>query len=482
MRHEQGFTLIELLVSLVIIAIFFAAMLGILDSGVRVNKVEGGISDAQQSVRFGAYDIVHNIRMARVGGLAYTNSVIPFYNNTPKNTTISDINGQKHPVRPGTDALEIRGVITSPLFSLQPTDLSAQPNGGSPVAITVEALTAAGYYNNQAVNPCFSKDSSGTCQQNGPDSFRDFLTAINNLDSAYSVTSGGKASSSYCTPIIVSDTSGNYDVGTLTNVALSSTVPSATQVMTLTVDFSDASGASYDISAGSPQQLAQPLGVGLLDDLVYFVHDGAECSEGGTNCPSVNPDPGKIHPFLASARRLISLGGATASYSLQAVADNIEDMQIAYGIDAYSGTTLPLSTAGPDGSIYPLENVNSSGQVQVDGDEWFPNVAGDTISIPVGGASAYQMTDSTFTTTPSALLPYMQYVLPGNPAPPAQPLLRAVKIALIAIGTQPDTQEGGYQGPGAFGISVMDSTAVPVSNLSYHRRVIDLAATLRNFQ
>ena len=82
-------------------------------------------------------------------------------------------------------------------------------------------------------------------------------------------------------------------------------------------------------------------------------------------------------------------------------------------------------------------------------------------------------------------LPFAQYFYTqatGTPTPPAVPSLRAIKVSIIAIGDQPDTQQGGYKGPGALGFTVMDSTAAAVSTTRpYHRRVFDFAVSLRDY-
>ncbi len=478
---SAGFTLVELLVGMVVLVVFFIAILGVLDAGTRVNKVESSVSSAQQAVRFASSAFAYDMRMARVGGLGMDTGVIPLYNNAPSGKKVVDAAGVQHPVRVGTDAVEIRGVISSPLFSLNTGALDAAPSSGS-VNITVPALTVAGFYNNQAVNTCFTKTLGGTCSK-GSDTFKDFLLRVHALDSGIDASTGGNATSSKVIPIVVGDTSGDYDVGTLTKIVVNVTSPAAsTDTIVLTANFTDSGAMTYD-SGGAVAGLTTPFSVGLLDDFLYFVHDGAECSEGGC---TTNPDPNKIHPFLAKARRLIPVGGSAAAavFDVEELVENVEDMQIAYGFDAYVGTTLPLSTAtaGPDGIVYPLENVNSSGIVQVDGDEWFPNVAGDTITVPKSPSGTIQLTDANFTASPASFAQYFYTQATGTPTPPAVPSLRAVKVSIVAIGDQPDTQEGGYKGPGALGFTVMDSTAAAVSTTRpYHRRVFDFAVSLRNY-
>jgi hypothetical protein len=72
---------------------------------------------------------------------------------------------------------------------------------------------------------------------------------------------------------------------------------------------------------------------------------------------------------------------------------------------------------------------------------------------------------------------------PPNPAL-ATPALRAVWLSLVVKSSDPDIR---YDGPGARGIHVLDSTAVSFSSPSstghaYRRRVQSFAVTLRNYQ
>jgi prepilin-type N-terminal cleavage/methylation domain-containing protein len=493
-RRSAGFSLIELLVALVVVVVFFLAIMALIESSARINKVETGVSNAQQSARYSSYQLAHDVRMARVGGLGYDAGIIPIYNNTPAGQTVTDsgLGGRAHPIRQGTDAFEVRGVIQAPLFALDGLAASLNPPTGTD-SVTIKALTTTLSYNNPAANSCFSKDGSGSCQA-GPDNFKDFLQRLHTLDSAFDTATGGTASSSFCIPFVVVDSLGIYDVGTLTTVTVSeSSPPVVGDTLVLTINFADSCGKSYNKGGGAAVALNAPSTIGLLDDFLYFVHDGAECSEGGAGCTAPLPDSNKWAPFLARARRLVPLGGAAsgAVFDVEPLAESIEDMQVAYGIDGYAGAVLPLSSAslGPDGLVYPKENANANGIVQVDGDEWFPNVASDTLSVPKTSGGSTQLTTANFTSSPSSFVQYFQYQPPGVPAPPVVALLRAVKIAVVAVGDQPDPNHK-FSGPGSVGFALMDSTAKPIGIINpgpsqfiqpYHRRVIDLAVNLRNY-
>ena len=67
---------------------------------------------------------------------------------------------------------------------------------------------------------------------------------------------------------------------------------------------------------------------GILDDVVFFI----------TTDP--DDDPNGLHPFLAQG---IRRGNA---FEVTRLADDVEDMQIAYGIDTDGDTTVTRQTAG----------------------------------------------------------------------------------------------------------------------------------------
>jgi Tfp pilus assembly protein PilW len=482
-KRSNGFSLVELLVSLVIVIVFFTAMMAMFDRSARFNKVEQGVTDSQQNVRFASYQMAREIRMARVGGLAVTNSVIPIFNNAPAGSVFKTkaVGGTDHPVRTNTDAVEIRGVMDSPLFALNPGSFPGSATSASDQTITIVGQTAAGYYNNKALDPCYSRDASNACQQNGPDSFKDFMNALSARDSAIAVAAGAQnATGTYLLPIDLLDTTGNYDVATLKTVNLSSLTASAGQTITLTVNFSSSVAKAYNADGTTAVTIGTPLHAGLIDDLVYFVHDGAEGSE-----TTAVIDPQKTHPVLSVARRYVPLGGGAAVFDVQGLAEDVEDMQVAYGIDAYTGGAPPLTSAspGPDGVVYPQEYIDATTGIVIPStstaaDEWFPNARSSsaTDTITVGGVQYLDSSGS------NDIVNAAKYPLMFASA--TNVLLRALKIAIVAKATNPDSQAPGFRGPGAFGIAVMDDPlgGNPVSTTNpYHRRVIDLAVNMRNF-
>ena len=125
-RSMSGFTLVEMIVVTLLLMIAMVGLLAVFDASARINKSESEVADAQGSVRFGVYQMTRVIRMAGAGGLHVGEAIVT---QTPKNllgitagkqydnvsgVAVTDINSVDHTVRPGTDMIEVRGVILSP--------------------------------------------------------------------------------------------------------------------------------------------------------------------------------------------------------------------------------------------------------------------------------------------------------------------------------------------------------------------------------
>ena len=78
-------------------------------------------------------------------------------------------------------------------------------------------------------------------------------------------------------------------------------------------------------------------------------------------------DPTGIHPFLAQGTR------RGDSFEVTRLAEDVEDMQIAYGIDGIiTGAIDNALTVQPP--VPPGLNVDPNVSTAVGGDEWVPNV------------------------------------------------------------------------------------------------------------
>lgn len=386
MSGERGFSLVEVIVVLAITVVVILGMASLFDSSNHLNKTELQSSELQQSLRAAMAELQRSVRMAGVGDLPVTQSVLAAnpappndsYNNVPAGTSVTDLFGTAHPVRPGTDLIEIRGVITTPLFALSSAGCGACNGSPSPVAIP-------------ATTP---------------------YQVRNNDSGQFGVLAGALTSASRLF-VVSSQTDNPVSGGTLYNVGYVSQLsgdPGWTTQASVTADFGNAAAAAFDNPPGAPVPLGPNVRGGILDDIVYFIDD---------------TDP--LHPGLAMGQ-LRSF--TPVKYDVAPVAEDIEDLQVSYGVD----------TNG-DGAVG-----SPSGQAPGD-DEWYPNAASESVPAFVG---------------------------------PGGPVLHSVMIGVVAKAAQPDRN---YKNrPWSQEIRLMDSTAGPVSaSVPFGRKSMTLRVNLRNF-
>lgn len=445
--RQAGFTLVEMIVVVFLLALAMVGILAVFDASARINKSEQDVADAQGNVRYGIYQMTRAIRIAGAGGLFVSQAVLNAadadlagitvnngggsctptslancsYDNVENGTAVTSLAGSDVPVRPGTDMIEVRGVIGSPILGFDNTKANGcddQCNGASSL-ITVKAVAGqAGVY------PHVNQDAANRPQFAAVDAY----------------TAG--AATSPMLVIVVSNLSVNPQALRLQPIYNVGKLSSQTRLVTsgtFTVDFTDALAKEFNSSAPSlPGTTAQPIDTlmrgGILDDLVFFID---------------NSDPN--HPALAQGTRR---GNA---FDIVTIADDVEDMQIAYGVDTNGDNAIgrlgaPVPVTDPD------ENVSN----QPNQDEWAPNVPGETPYTP------------------------NQFYDPGSGAP----LLRSVMISLVAKSRDPDPT---YHGPVALGMRVMNSpvTTAPYPDTAkypglpgqpqFRRRVQTLKINLRNY-
>jgi prepilin-type N-terminal cleavage/methylation domain-containing protein len=422
-RASAGFTLIEMIVVTLLLAIAMLGILAVFDASARINKSESELADAQGNVRFGVYQMTRVIRMAGAGGLHVRQAIVTKtpaglagitagkqYDNV-SGVTVTDINSTGHPVRNGTDMIEVRGVILSPLYSLLGNGCGGCNGASASLAIPDQAnnaqLPAGLHYNNDDTNrPQFNASMAYTSNVSaGSPMF--FLVASGEDQSIGCSTP--PAFPRYPLPI--------YNVALLTSAA----TRTANTLTFSALNFTNAqaeqlNGPDPAGGATTPIRITNLSRGGVLDDIVYFIDD---------------TDP--QHPALAQGTR------RGDKFDVVPIADDVEDMQIAYGID--------LNGDGVDPGIS-----TASG-----GDEWTPNVNGEA-----------------YTDIPS-------FIQAGTTCPN----LHSVMISLLAKSKNPDPN---YRAPSATGFRLMNvapaPTAIPmtaVTNGNYRRRVQTLRIALRNY-
>ncbi len=324
-KASSGFSVLELGVATLIFSVVVVGMLNVFDRASKFNKSELQASEMQQSLRTALLEIERNVRMAGVGDLPVTQAILvadpvtgTSYNNVPSGFAFSDWNGgPPHPVRPGTDVLEVRGVIRSPIFAL--TSAGCFPCVGASDSVIVPAVSPYGAANN----------SGGEFQ---------VLQGV--------VSGGGQHL--FMVSSQIPDSSGAG--GTLHNVGMASAVaidavPAQARV---TVNFTDSNAKKFNgtvpYAGAAPIPLDTNIRGGILDDIVYFIDN-------------TRTD----HPALCMA---LLKAVSPRTFQFFPISEDIEDLQFAFGIDGLDGTAI-------DGSVQatysPLPGK----------DEWSENVASE---------------------------------------------------------------------------------------------------------
>ena len=463
---DRGFTLVEMIVVTLLLLIAMLGLLAVFDASARINKSETDVADAQGAVRYGIYQMTRVIRMAGSGGLYVTQAVLnaadpnmpgisvpslgKSYNNVPANTTVTDQTGTAIKVRPGTDMIEIRGVILSPLLGFD------QQTGCSAGCVTnSDAITVLPTAGDLLIGQHVNDDPAQRPQFAAIDAYTASITGAAN--SMFVIVVDGNTD----LHVGCSDVSPQgvqrwpqpaYNIGTLTSKTTLTTVQTP-RVFSAGADFTTGSDLELDrempsLTGGVAIPIAKPRRVGILDDILFFV----------AMLP-VATDPLGQHPYLAQGVR------RGDHFEVTPLADDVEDLQIAYGVDTNNDNAITRSTP-PNPPFDPDPNFST---VAGD-DEWRPNTQ------PVGSETPFTETDF------QSQNPYVD----GHPGvPPAAhcPRLHGVMVSLLAKAHDPDPT---YKGPAASGYVLMDvplASGVPTTAVpgNYRRRVQTLRINLRNY-
>ncbi len=462
-RAARGFTLVEMIVVVFLLALAMLGLLSVFDASARINKNEQDVADAQGAVRYGVFQMTRAIRMAGSGGLYVTQAVLNHadpqlsgitvvnsvdansYDNVEDGTKVTSLNGDIN-VRPGTDMIEVRGVINSPLlgFDLASGCQPCDPAAGcasciGPVALNAPAVTNLNHVNDDAKDnpnqrPQFSQIDAYTAGAGA----NPMLVLVSFNDDIHGGCSQQVGSLFYPTY-----PQAPYNVG-----SISSPTSLVSSQSFGTVNFSDP--IALELNTEMPADPASAAlarnnvrHAGILDDLVYFID---------------NTDP--LHPALAQGTRR---GNA---FDVVTLADDVEDMQIAYGVDMDGDSAVNRLSAFPPTPADPELNVSN----QAGGDEWVPNAPGADNPI-THDARPYAASD---------------FIEQANRCP----RLHAVMILLVAKSHDPDPT---YKAPSALGLVTMNSPVtiappfpdtaqypgLPVK--TFRRRVQTLKINLRNY-
>ena len=425
---ERGLTLIETITTLALMAIVMSGLYTLIESSNRITKQETNVAEAQQSARVGIYELGHIIRQARGGSLYYGNAVLPVANNSPGGESLTDLDGKSHYIRKGTDVIAVRGILFGDRYALDPGDVSCVGScaTSSTVRVTIRAKANTGVVN-------FPNGGSPSIESRTRPFYFLVTAATQQL-----VTVG---SSSYLVPFYYVgrvDTTGTWYTKTADAFAFS-------------MDVQDAGARRFDATAPTPTNMDKPFAGGVVDEVRFFLDEGS--TDGSTSAADT-------HPTLAEA----VLDAQTNQYEVRPLVAEVEDFQVAYGVDGIGG--LPRDQGVSPGTV---------DQTGLNKDEWVGNFA-----------SEVETTLTISSTDPKSVEAFVDISAPGGSPnlKPAKAALRSVWVSLVAKSAEPDMR---YDGPGARGMKTLDSSAVFFSAASstgrpYRRRLQSFAVSLRNYQ
>jgi type II secretory pathway pseudopilin PulG len=130
-RQRLGFTVVELLIVLAVTLILTLIMLQLFNLSDRLARVQTRISEMQQSLRIGQYDMVRLARMAGRGGLPSVQPGTPLPagiavavrgNVTGPAARLIPGDGGSPKLLDGTDLITLRGVFSTQIFQLNSLD------------------------------------------------------------------------------------------------------------------------------------------------------------------------------------------------------------------------------------------------------------------------------------------------------------------------------------------------------------------------
>lgn len=393
-RQQGAFTLLEVLVTMLILAEILVGVLILFDNSNRLARSQVNIAEVQQSLRVAQQEIIRAVEMAGRGGLpmtlldpsvidpptgatyatvgAFPNGLaLAVTNNVADGTEIGD-----DLVLTGSDVLTVRGVLTTPVYYLEPPlDISSWdgetggtieiPNtvrGDVPqdlqplvehltaaaTALRPEALIVRDTYNPNAYaiigldfDSSDNKLAPGTCTRFSSPGGRP--TSCIDTVVSYKAEDKGEAYSWLTRGTILRPNLGSITLET----------PSADPYDTIAL----------------PRQIGS---IGLLEEYRYFVRAEWEVPGDAST---------RLRPVLSRARML---PGTTTVIDRVDIADNVLDLQLAVGIDTHIRQSL---LPDPDyGRITETFNendevlFNAARDTEDTGEPRAPSVPGSTIA------------------------------------------------------------------------------------------------------
>ncbi len=329
---EAGFTLIELSVVAFILALVLIGAGNLFEFNTELARVQMHLSDMQQSARIAQRDIVGLVRMAGRGGLPVslpavgaggfagkllpTGPAIEIANDVADNTRIVAGDGTTPLIVEGTDVLTIRGVFNSSVYQV------------SPVATATLIL-------NDPNNP-----TTGTVKINDPNPVLRIPQALRALEEAIT-TNRPEAL------LLISPLQDIYAIVEITGGTVVTRDPDDNRPTEIDVDFriggtATANGyLSLSPGGGFSTILRRVAAVGLVEEYRYFVREERAIATDANS---------ELRPRLTRARFYpgtdLPWDGDDANLRVD-VADNIVDLQLAFGIDTNADQVLQNDDPSP---------------------------------------------------------------------------------------------------------------------------------------
>ena len=323
--RPAGFTLIELIVVTAMMGVFAVVFFGVFTFNVEASRVQSQISDMQQNLRVAQHDVKRFARMAGRGGLPamLPGSSLPdgvaisVQNNVPAGTRIGGAGSPE--VLEGTDILTIRGVFTNPVYQLtaSPADYAAGVLEFIPQTPTGQAQDIGALA--EAVQRAL--DSPGDAKE----------------------------------PLVLISPLGQYSIFALQTGSIVTTGGVNPEPLQIFVEIAEDAGYRALLVEGgtNPVEMTTVSSVGIIEEYRYYIR-------------KVEPTPGRVTPRLTRARFYAGTNQPhpTNPNADEDIADHIVDLQIALGVDRYTGT----GGGAADGLIYDGEPDDAA-----DADEWLFN-------------------------------------------------------------------------------------------------------------
>ncbi|MEO6325278.1 MAG: hypothetical protein ABIT01_01690 [Thermoanaerobaculia bacterium] len=317
------------------------------------------VTDPRGALKFASDSLSRDLRVAASGAFPVSESIRSGGDNV-RDAMLLDVNGRAVVARPGTDVIELRGVLRTPLFSLTPSRNEALRGPPAESGELVSSPTASAHPGILQQHPSSvalqlqaepgDRGCSGAGEGTGAEHFDRVLPALRDRTAA-----GGHAY------FVVIDAQGAFAVSRVLSFKESQTepdgafeplraagssgagsVPAATRPCEATVHLDFTDPGAVELNRGGDPRAHERLGPliagGLFDQIRYFVARG---EEGQPPDYQAGLDPISLrypHPYLVSA-----LATGHGRSEMTRVAEEIEELQILFLTDRERGAGASLA-------------------------------------------------------------------------------------------------------------------------------------------